>query len=103
MPADETVRLYELLGSQLKELITLPAFAGSPNEILMDSARPALVCTANNEVCMCNADGAKWTAWRQLTRSHTDKLIICSMCMPTSNILLLFDYHSHSLMQYELA
>ena len=107
VPADETVRMYEHVGSQMKELIALPAFPGSPYGIVMNSTRPALVVSqwkaGKHEVFMSDVDGATWTAWWQLTRSHTDKLCILSICMPTPNILLAYDHKSHSVKQYELA
>ena len=89
----------------MKQVITLPAFPGDPRQIVMDAARPALIVREfdTNEVYMSNADGETWTAWRQLTLSHTAKLDILSLCMPTSNILLVYDDNSHSVMQYDLA
>ena len=105
VPADNSVRVYELVEAQLKHLITLPTFSGSPFEIVMDAARCALFVRDYNkeEVCTSTCDGGTWTAWRQLTRSHTDKLYIYCMCMPTPNILLLLDGNSRSVKQYELA
>ena len=97
--ADNNVRVFELVEAQLKELITLPAFPADPRQIVLDAARGALFVREYNkdEVCTSARDGGTWTAWRMLTRSHTDKLLICCICMPTPNILLLYDDHSAAL------
>ena len=102
---DNTVRMYELDGAQLKQLITLPAFPGDPRQIVMEAARPALVVKKYDmdELWMSNADGETWTAWRLLAHSPTDKLDVRSLCMPTPNMLLVCDDNSHSVMQYDLA
>ena len=102
---DDTVRIYELVGAQLKELIKLPPFPGCPRQIVMDAAGQAIIVRDYNkdELFMSNADAETWTAWRQLTRSHTDKLYIWSLCMPTPNMLLIYDDKSHSVKQYELS
>ena len=105
LSADDTVRVYALVAAQLKQLITLPKFPGGPSDIVFDSARCALFVREynKNEVCTSACDGGRWTDWRQITRSHTDELIIGSLCMPTPNILLLYDYNSNSVKQYEFA
>ena len=105
VPADKSVRVYELVEAQVKQLITLPTFPGYPCQILLDAARDVLFVRKykKDEVCTSACDGGTWTDWRQLTRSHTDKLVILCMCMPTPNILLLFDNNSHNMKQYELA
>ena len=100
---DHQVRVYELEGKQLKELIALP-FPGTPYAIVLECHRPALVVSDNNtdEVYMSNREGDTWKQFRQLTRSHTDKLDIRSMCMTTPNTLYLYDDKSDSVKQYEL-
>ena len=97
--------MYERVRDQLKQLITLPAFSGCPREIVIEPALPALVVfdSNTNEMRMSRADGVTWTAWQPLARNHTEKLCIRSLCMPTANMLLAFDYDSHSVKQYELA
>ena len=102
---DNTVCMYERLRDELKQIITLPAFPGSPLEITMETARPAIVVKDSKmkEMWMSRADGDTWTAWQPLVRTHTEKLNIRSMCMSTSNMLLAFDSESNSVKQYELA
>ena len=106
VPVDNTVRMYELVGTQLKELIRLPVFPGDAQQIVMDAQRPALVVkdASKEEVCLINADGEKWCDWRLLPLIHiNNELLIYSMCMPTQNMLFVYDDISHSVIQYELA
>ena len=100
---DDKVRVYELSGEQLKELIALP-FPGDPVRIVLECHRPAIVVSDYNtdEVYMSNREGDTWKQFRQLTRSHTDNLSIRSMCMTTPNTLFLYDSKSRSVKQYEL-
>ena len=102
---DSTICMCELVRDQLRQLLTLPACPGTPEQIVLETARPAIVVRDifTNEMSIINAEGDKWAAWRPLARNSTEMLSIYSLCMPTPNMLLIFDKRSYSVKQYELA
>ena len=68
------VRMYELVGAQLKGLIRLHAFPGIPAEMVMDAAQPALFRTDyKKEMCIriMRMEILTWAAWRQVAFSRT--------------------------------